>query len=101
MEEPNSKDLEELLKELEEEYGAQESLPPEVEELLHVLQLGSEHLDRRDAAERLGSVETSSPRIVRALRAQKSLTAMRRSLEQRQSRFAPQCTRSTCDSTGT
>ena len=69
MEELQPQDLEDLLQELEEEEAAQESLPREVEELLHVLLSGSRHLDRRDAAERLGSVETSSPRIVRALRA--------------------------------
>lgn len=60
-------DIEDLLQELEEEYGAQESLPQEVEELLHVLQSRSRHLDRLDAAERLGNVEVSNPRIVRAL----------------------------------
>jgi hypothetical protein len=71
MEELQPEDIEELLQELEEESGAQESLPQEVEELLHVLRSGSRHLDRREAAERLGNVGTSSPRIVRALRAAK------------------------------
>ena len=72
MEELQPQDLEDLLQELEEEDGAQESLPQEVEELLHVLQAGSEHLDRREAAERLGNVGASSPRIVRALSAAKT-----------------------------
>jgi hypothetical protein len=55
------------LQELEEEDSTQASPPPEVEELLHVLHSGSRHRDRADAAEQLGKVETSSPRIVRAL----------------------------------
>jgi hypothetical protein len=67
MEELQPEDIGELLQELEEEYGAQESLPEEVEELLHVLQSSSAALDRRDAAEQLGNLETSSPRIVRGL----------------------------------
>jgi Flp pilus assembly protein TadD len=67
VEELSPQDIEELLKELEKEDAVQESLPQEVEELLHVLQSSSAALDRGDAAERLGRVETSSPRIVRAL----------------------------------
>ncbi len=66
MEELGPQELGDLLQELEEEYGAQESLPQEVEELLHVLQSGPP-LDRCDAAEQLGEVGTSSPQIVRAL----------------------------------
>lgn len=72
MEELRPEDIEELLRELEEDSGAQESLPREVEELLHVLQSGSRHLDRLNAAVKLGNVDTSSPRIVRALRAAKT-----------------------------
>ena len=67
MEKPHSNDIDQLLQELEEESGAQKSPPPEVEELLQALQSGSGILDRRDAAKQLGSVATSSPRIVRAL----------------------------------
>ncbi len=67
MEELQPKDLEELVRELEEESGAQESLPGEVEELLRVLQSGTLYLARRDAAEQLGKVGTSSPRIVHTL----------------------------------
>jgi hypothetical protein len=67
MEELQPEDIEDLLQELEEESGAQESVPQEIEELLRVLQSGSEHLDRREAAVKLGRVETSNPRIVRAL----------------------------------
>jgi hypothetical protein len=38
-----------------------------VEELLHILQADSAALDRQAAAEKLGNVETSHPRIVQAL----------------------------------
>jgi Tfp pilus assembly protein PilF/sugar lactone lactonase YvrE len=67
MAELRSEDLEELVQELEEEDSTQESLPQEVEELLHVLQSGTLYSARGDAAEQLGKVGTSSPRIVRAL----------------------------------
>jgi hypothetical protein len=67
MEELKPQDIEDLLQEREEGDGAQESLPQEVEELLRVLQSGSAALDRRDAAEDLGKVGTSNPRIVRVL----------------------------------
>ena len=67
MEELEPQELEELVQELEGEYGTQEPLPPDVEEFLRVLQSGGAALDRRDAAEKLGEVGTSNPRIVCAL----------------------------------
>lgn len=67
MEELQRQDIEDLLQELEEESSTQASSPPDVEELLHILQSGSAALERADAAEQLGKVGTSSPRIVRAL----------------------------------
>lgn len=67
MEELQPQDIEDLLQELEEEGGAEESPPPDVEEFLRVLQSGSSALARRDAAEKLGKVGTSNQRIVRAL----------------------------------
>ncbi len=67
MEELRPEELEELVQELEEEDKTQEALPQDVEELLRVLQSGHSSLERRDAAEQLGNVETSSPRIVRTL----------------------------------
>jgi hypothetical protein len=67
MEELRPEDIEDLLQELEEESGAQESLPQEVEDLLRVLKSGNLHSARQDAAEQLGNVGTSSDRIVRAL----------------------------------
>jgi tetratricopeptide (TPR) repeat protein len=59
--------LQEIAVEPKEEKG--ESLTPEVEELLRILQSGTLYLARRDAAEQLGKVGTSSPRIIRVLRA--------------------------------
>ncbi len=69
MEELQPQDIEEVLQELEDEDSAQESLPLEVTEHLLVLQSDDLYLDRQIAAEGLGSVGTSSPRIMRALRA--------------------------------
>jgi hypothetical protein len=69
VEELKPQDIEDLLQELEEEDSTQESPPPEVEETLRVLQSGTLYLGRRDAAEQLGRVGTSSPRIIRVLRA--------------------------------
>lgn len=63
-----SRDIEAPLQEVEED-STQESLPPEVEELLHVLQSGELYLARQEAAEQLGKVTMSSARIVRALAA--------------------------------
>jgi hypothetical protein len=60
-------DIEDLLQETDEEEGAQEPLPPKVERLLRALQSGTQYVARSDAAEQLGKVGTSSPRIVRAL----------------------------------
>ncbi len=65
MEELQPQDLEDLSQELED--STQESVPPEVEELLDILQSGTLYLARQDAAEQLGKVGTSSTRIVRAL----------------------------------
>jgi hypothetical protein len=67
MEEMQLQDTEQPLQQLEGEYSTEDSLPPQVEELLHVLQSDGLYSARRDAAEQLGKVETSSPRIVRAL----------------------------------
>jgi hypothetical protein len=67
MEELEPQELEDLVHELKEEDGAEEMLSPEVEQLLHILESGGAALERRDAAEQLGKVETSSPRIVLAL----------------------------------
>lgn len=67
MDELRLQHIEESVQELEGQYGAQGSLPQEVEELLGVLQSGHVYLARQDAAEQLGKVGTSSPRIVRAL----------------------------------
>jgi hypothetical protein len=69
MEESLSEDsIQEMLEELEEEQqSSQEPLSPDVEERLHMLQHGSLSLARRAAAEVLGKLDTSSPRIVQAL----------------------------------
>lgn len=67
MEELRPEDIEDLLQELEEEDETREPLPPDVEELLNVLQAGSHYLPREAAAKLLGNVETGDPRIVRAL----------------------------------
>jgi hypothetical protein len=67
MGELQAQELEELVQRLEEEYGAEESLPHDVEDFLHVLQSGTAAPARQDAAEQLGNVQTSSRRIVRAL----------------------------------
>ncbi len=50
MEELRAEDIEELLRELEEERGAQESLPQETMDLLRVLESGSLYLARQNAA---------------------------------------------------
>ena len=67
MEELKPEDLEALVRELEGESSAQESPRPDIDQLLGVLQSGTVYSARRDAAEQLGEVGTSSPRIVRAL----------------------------------
>jgi hypothetical protein len=67
MEELRPDNLEELMQELAEEYGAPEPLPPEVEKLLRRLGRWSPDPTRREAAEQLGKLATSSPRIVQAL----------------------------------
>ena len=67
MEELRPEDLEGLVQELNEEHDVQESPPQKVEELLRVLQSGNPYLARWNAAEQLGKLDTSSPRIVQAL----------------------------------
>jgi hypothetical protein len=66
MVELRSEDLEELAQELEEEYGTDESLPLEDEELLRDLQDDSTST-RLEAAHQLGKLSTSSAAIVQAL----------------------------------
>lgn len=60
-------ELEDLVQDVEEESHTEESLPPEVEELLRTLRSGGPYLDRRSAALELGNLDTSSPRILQAL----------------------------------
>ena len=67
MEDLRPEELEELVQELEEESEEEEALSPEVEALLRDLGPWSPKHARRDAAEQLGRVGTSSPRIVQAL----------------------------------
>ena len=67
MDELGPQELEELVQELKEEDGAQESPSQEVEELVRTLQHGNLYLARQEAAEQLGKVGTTSDRIVRAL----------------------------------
>ena len=67
MEELKSEELEELVQELEGESEEEEALSPEVEEMLRGLGPWNPSHTRRDAAEQLGRVRTSSPRIVQAL----------------------------------
>jgi hypothetical protein len=69
MEELHPEDLEELVQDLAEESEEEEALSPEVEGLLHVLQSGTQHFARLDAAEQLGNVGIIGPRIARALMA--------------------------------
>jgi hypothetical protein len=70
IEEPLSEEsIQELLQELEEEQTVERPLSPDVEEHLSVLLSGKLRLARKKAAEQLGSVGTSSPRIVQALTA--------------------------------
>jgi hypothetical protein len=67
MDELGPQELEELVQELERESEEEEALSPEVEALLRDLGPWSPKHTRRDAAEQLGRVGTSSPRIVQAL----------------------------------
>lgn len=60
-------DTEELLRELEDEYGGQRPDAADVDELLLNLQLENVFTWRRDAAQQLGNLSTSSPQIVLAL----------------------------------
>ena len=67
MEELQPQELEDLVQELDGENAAEDSLPPEVEELLRVLQSSGPYHDRRSAALELGSLGISDSRIIRAL----------------------------------
>jgi hypothetical protein len=67
MEELKPEELEELVQELEEEGAEEERLTPEVEELLQDLQSDSHYFDGEAAAEKLGKLDASNPRIVQAL----------------------------------
>ncbi len=67
MEELRPEELEELVQELEGVSDEEEALSPEVEELLRGLGPWSPEHTRRDAAEQLGRLGTSDPRIVQAL----------------------------------
>jgi len=67
MEELRPEELEALVQELEGESEEEEALSPEVEELLRDLAQASFGLARLKAAEDLGELSESSPRIVRAL----------------------------------
>lgn len=67
MEELQPEELEELLQELEEEYGAEESPSPEVEALLRDLQPSRGFMLRLRAARQLGGLSSSNRQIVQAL----------------------------------
>ena len=67
MQQPSPEDIEELLDELEKEYGTEEALPPEVENLLQDLQPHNRVASRRRAAEQLGKLSESNLRIVQSL----------------------------------
>jgi hypothetical protein len=67
MEELQPQELEELVQELEGESEEEKALSPEVEELLRYLQQASWWVMRRRAAEHLGKLRESSPRIVQSL----------------------------------
>lgn len=87
MEDLRLEEVEDLLEELEEEQGAIEEPPPKleerkqelqqergevelsprVEELLSLLQSSDRYYTQKNAAQELGKLETSSPRIVQAL----------------------------------
>ncbi len=96
MDELLPQDIDDLLQELEEDYGTEEPFPPEVEKLLQDLQSGSSYLAREDAADQLGNVGTSGRRIVQALVAAYQSDTIQWSVGQPPGRFAPQCIRSTC-----
>jgi hypothetical protein len=66
MEELSPQDIEGLLQELEGDYGAEESLPPQVDDLLRDLQ-SDKTSTRLEAAHQLGELSVSSHRIVHAL----------------------------------
>ena len=67
MEELQTRELEVLVQEMEEEGGVEEELPPEVEALLRDLQPARLFSSRRRAARQLGEVSRSSRQIVQAL----------------------------------
>ena len=67
MEELQPQELEDLLRELEGESDAEESLPPEVEALLQDIQPGRRYLSQLDAARQLGEIDRSNRRVVQTL----------------------------------
>lgn len=67
MDEHAPKDVKDLLEELEDEYGAEEPLTSEAEHLLDELRPGSFFSNRKRAAEQLGRLGSSHPRILAAL----------------------------------
>lgn len=64
-----SQELEELLEDLQDDYGSVETLPKEVERLLQELHSGEDFLSRHHAAATLGRIGTEYPKVRRALRA--------------------------------
>lgn len=67
MEELEPQELEDLVQEMEEEDGAEESLPSEVKVLVQDLQPIRRYSFRRRAAEQLGNISRSSLQVVKAL----------------------------------
>lgn len=67
MKEHEDQDVEELLRDLAEVYGAKEPLTPEAAQLLHELRPGNIFANRRRAVEQLGRLDTSHPRILTSL----------------------------------
>ena len=67
MDERGPRDIEGLLEELEQEYGAPEPLLPEVEQLLRDLRASNPVSTRQRAIEQLFRLDTSHPRILQTL----------------------------------
>jgi hypothetical protein len=67
MDELLPQDIDDVLQELEEDYGTKEPLPPEVEQLLQALQPPNFYVARQRAAKQLGTVSRSNQRVVHAL----------------------------------
>lgn len=60
-------DVEALIEELKEDYGVEEPLAPEAERLLKNLRPGTLFIEQLRAAEQLGRLDTSHPRVIKAL----------------------------------